>query len=328
MIPAGDLWPMDRVWDYHCARGEFGHLTRYLNAFKNRYGAVSNAEDFAFKSQAANYEAIRPMYEAFAVNLPRTTGIVQWMLNASWPKMFWQLYDYYLVPGGAFFGAKKGASPLAVIYNYGDKGIYLVNQLGKDLGNCRTVITVYDLKSKVILQQTVTNTESGYGSQKIFDLSKLESPTPVYFVDLHSTDASRKEIANNFYWLSTKADVLDEAKSTWYVTPNKSFADFTALDKLPTATVESNISYQSSGDGRDAEVTLKNNGDALACFIEMRMVGAESKQSLTPVLWDDNYISLPPHATKIFHAHFAKGETPELKLRGWNVKFATPTVKG
>jgi exo-1,4-beta-D-glucosaminidase len=145
MIPSDHLWPMDSVWNFHCGRHEFGQMNRYLNAFTNRYGAPKSVVEFAFKSQAANYEAIRPMYEAFAVNLPRTTGIIQWMLNASWPKFYWQLYDYDLVPGGAFFGAKKGASPVAVIYNYGDKGIYLVNQTGKKFGNDRTTITVYDL---------------------------------------------------------------------------------------------------------------------------------------------------------------------------------------
>ncbi len=71
----------------------------------------------------------------------------------------------------------------------------------------------------------------------------------------------------------------------------------------------------------DADVTLRNNGDTLAFFVEMRIVGAQSQQSLTPVFWSDNYVSLPPHTTKVFHAHFSKGEKPVLKLRGWNVKF-------
>ena len=322
MIPAADLWPMDAVWSYHCARGQFGHLTRYYNAFTNRYGAVASVDEFAYKSQAANYEAIRPMYEAFSANLPHTTGIIQWMLNPSWPKLFWQLYDYYLVPGGAFFGAKKGAAPVAIIYNYGNQGIYLVSQTGKNFGNCRTTVTVYDLNSKIVLQQTVTNADPVYGSQKIFDLSKLASPTPVYFLDLHSAgEAGSEDIANNFYWLSTRPDVLDESKTQWYVTPNKSFADLTALIEMPGATVASSISYKSSAKGTDADVTLRNNGDALAFFIEMRIVGAESQQSLTPVFWNDNYVSLPPHTTKVFHAQFPKGEKPELKLRGWNVKF-------
>jgi exo-1,4-beta-D-glucosaminidase len=331
MIPAPDLWPIGPAWDFHCGRHEFAQMKRYLNAFQHRYGPVASADEFAFKSQVANYEGIRPMYEAFAANLPRTTGIIQWMLNPSWPKLYWQLYDYYLVPGGAFFGAKKGAAPFAVIYNYGDKGIYLVNQTGKDPGNCETTLDVYDLNSKKILEQTATNSSLAYGSQKILDLSSLEPDTPVYFLDLH-TRSDSGITANNFYWLSTKPDVLDEDKTEWYVTPNQSFADFTALNQMPETTVQAHVkfeSYNSFGTGAlgaKAEVTLTNTSDSLAFFIEMRIVGEKSQRSLTPVFWDDNYISLPPHATKTLHADFPDGETPELKLRGWNVKFENLTT--
>lgn len=322
MIPPEDLWPMDKVWEFHCARGVFRHMTRYMHAYTRRYGKPHSVEEFAFKSQAANYEAIRPMYEAFAVNLPHTTGIIQWMLNPSWPKLYWQLYDYYLVPGGAFFGAKKGASPFAVIYNYSDKSIYLVNQTRQDFGPCSTTITAYDLNSKKIFEETVTNETKDYGSQKICDLSKLSPDTRVYFLNLESTaNEITPHAANNFYWLSTKPDVLNEEHASWYVTTNKSYADFTELNKLPQATVHYSISYHKTSDGTDATVALKNMGDTLAFFIEMRIVGKKSQQSLTPVFWDDNYISLPPHATKVFHASFPNGEKPELKLHGWNVKF-------
>ena len=71
-----------------------------------------------------------------------------------------------------------------------------------------------------------------------------------------------------------------------------------------------------------------NTGDTLAFFVEMRIVGKKSQQSLTPVFWDDNYISLPPHAAKTFHTHIPVipvSETPELKLQGWNVKFENVT---
>ncbi len=322
MIPANHLWPIDDVWDFHYARFTFGQMNHYWSAFTNRYGAPTNVAVFAFKSQAANYEAIRAMFEAFAANLPHTTGIIQWMLNPSWPKLNWQLYDYYLVPGGAFFGVKKGAAPFAIVYNYGDKGVYLVNQTQRNFGNCRTTITVYDLNSRKILEQTVTNVVPAYGSEKIFDLSKLAPATPVYFLDLRTVSNSDPSAsADNFYWLSTKPDVLDENKSTWFVTPNKSFADFTALNQMPEANVQANASFAPAADGTDATVTLKNTGDTLAFFIEMRIVGRKSQQLLTPVFWDDNYVSLPPHATRTFHARFPTGEQPELKLQGWNVKF-------
>lgn len=323
MLPADHLWPIDSEWDFHCARGQFGHLKGYLNAFTNRYGAVASVEEFAFKSQAANYEAMRPMYESFAANLPHTTGIIQWMLNASWPKLYWQLYDYYLEPGGAFFGAKRGAAPLAILYHYGDRGIYLVNQAAGSPGELRTALTVYDLNSQIILTTNLTTPCPDYGSKKIFDLSGLAPKTPVYFLELTTQDRAGRTCAENFYWLSTKPDVLDEAKSTWYVTPNQSFADFTALNQMPTATVDAKVEFQPlASHPTRAVITLTNRSDHLAFFIEMRVVDKKSQESLTPVFWDDNYISLPPHATRAYFALLPAGSGPaELKLQGWNVRF-------
>jgi len=323
MLPAKDLWPVDKTWNFHCARGQFGQMKYYLNAFTNRYGAVTSAEEFAFKSQAANYEAMRPMFEAFAVNLPHTTGIVQWMLNASWPKLLWQLYDYYLVPGGAFFGAKHGAAPLNVIYNYGDHGIYLVNQFATNAGELHTTITAYDANSAQILSTNLTAGCPEYGPKKIGDLSNLSPSTPVYFVDLATQDKNGTVRAQNFYWLSTKPDVLNEAKTTWYVTPNKSFADFKSLNHLPAAAVDAQMDIeQPAGSQAQAIVTLNNSSDKLAFFIEMRIVDPQTRQSLTPVLWDDNYVSLPPHTHRTYRALLpATNVKPELKLQGWNVKF-------
>jgi exo-1,4-beta-D-glucosaminidase len=322
MIPPKDLWPMDSVWKFHCARGQFHQLNHYWQVFTNRYGIPRNVEEFAFKSQAANYEAIRPMFEAFAANLPHTTGIIQWMLNASWPKLYWQLYDYYLVPGGAFFGAKKGAATFAVIYNYGDRGVYLVNQTRNDFGPCRTEITAYDLNSKLFFHATETNATGNYGAQKICDLSALSPDTQVYFLNLRTVDPRGVQRADNFYWLSAIPDVLDEQKSTWYVTPNKSFADFLSLNQLPQASVRYHVSYKRTRNGVEARVHLENNGDRLAFFIEMRIVGANSNRTLTPVIWTDNYVSLPPHSGGLYIADFPAGEKPALELTGWNVAFS------
>jgi hypothetical protein len=71
----------------------------------------------------------------------------------------------------------------------------------------------------------------------------------------------------------------------------------------------------------EAQVHLQNLSDRLAFFIEMRVVGAKSQQTLTPVLWDDNYISLPPHSDGSYAANFPAGQKAELKLAGWNVAF-------
>ena len=87
MIPQDKLWPINSTWDFHCGRNEFNTLDRYIKAFNNRYGEQNNVEDFTFKSQASNLEAMRSMFESFAINRSNTTGIVQWMYNSPWPKI-------------------------------------------------------------------------------------------------------------------------------------------------------------------------------------------------------------------------------------------------
>jgi exo-1,4-beta-D-glucosaminidase len=324
MIPADKLWPINDIWSFHCGRYQFNKLDLYLRAYNNRYGEAKSVEEFAFKSQAANYEAIRAMYEAFAVNVPETTGIIQWMLNAAWPKMYWQLYDYYLCPGGAYFGTKKGSAPVSIVFNYGDSGIYLVNQADRQHADVQAVITVYDLNSKMILEKKLSTSCPTHGSKKILDLAELSPETPVFFLDLGLLDAAGKSIADNFYWVSVKPDVLDETKTDWFYTPNKSYADFTALERLSEATVRGEVAFTQTENGKDAEVVLTNTGDHLAFFIEMRLVDAKSRQTLLPVLWSDNYVSLPPGAKKTYRAHIpgvAGDVKPELHLQGWNVKF-------
>jgi len=148
----------------------------------------------------------------------------------------------------------------------------------------------------------------------------------------HGARVGKGEIALiNFGWMQRYWRT--DSQSTWFVTPNKSFADFTALNQLPEAKVQARVSFETyntfgtDNSGADAEVTLTNTGDTLAFFMEMKIVGEKSQQSLTPVFWDDNYVSLPPHAAKVFHVRFPDGEPPELKLQGWNVKFENITTQ-
>ena len=57
--------------------------------------------------------------------------------------------------------------------------------------------------------------------------------TSTYFLNLQLFSSSGELLSRNFYWLSTKADVLDYPRTfdTVY-TPEKSFGDLTALQKL------------------------------------------------------------------------------------------------
>jgi exo-1,4-beta-D-glucosaminidase len=317
MIPKDDLWPIGEVWDYHSGRGEFSDMDRYVEALDRRYGPSETVEEFLFKAQAANYEAIRPMFESFAVNRPLTTGLIQWMLNSAWPETYWQLYDWYLMPSGAFFGTRAASQPLNLSFNYADETVYAVNDSRFEREGLTAVVRAFDLSATEIYSQAYEIDLPPAGAQPVVSFAGQQAPTPVWFLDLRLRDASGAEIARNFYWLSTEADVLDYENNLWFVTPTKEYADFTALDDLPEVELE----VAATSDGSAATVQLGNSTDALAFFVELRVVDADGN-SILPVLWEDNYVSILPGESRELTARFPAVDDvsgARVVIQGWNV---------
>ena len=209
MIPEDHLWPIDPVWELHCGLNEFSTLDRFQEAIARRYGEALDLNDFAFKAQVLNYELMRPMFEAFQANKPIATGVVQWMLNSALPSMYWQLYDSYLMPNGAFYGAKKACEPLHLLYNYGLHSIAVVNDHLDPVHNHRALIRVFDINSRELLRETVDINIEGESASDIYKLPAGLNLSKSYFLDLILINEEGQETGNNFYWLSTMEDELD-----------------------------------------------------------------------------------------------------------------------
>ncbi|WP_430809342.1 MULTISPECIES: glycoside hydrolase family 2 protein [unclassified Carboxylicivirga] len=321
MLPEDKLWPINEDWNFHCGRHQFGSLDRYLNAFNQRYGEAGSLEEFAFKSQISNYEAIRPMFEAFQTNKYEATGVIQWMLNSAWPEFFWQLYDYYLVPNGAYYGAKKACQPLSAVYNYGDKNIYWVNDYNHDVLNHTLSVEVYDIQSNKVFSKDVTVAMEAHSAGLALDMPELKKVSDTYFVKLKLQNEAGSTVADNFYWLSTKADKMDFDKTTWVYTPQSEFANLQALNNLPK--VELREKWQQEEDGEFTVFTcqLENASNHIAFFNEAAIVNKQNNRRVVPVFWDDNYVSLMPGETKTLRARVATKDLPaelDFWVKGWN----------
>lgn len=309
-------------WQYHCGRNEFKNLNVFLDIYEKRYWKDSDIEDFAFNVQMSNYEAIRSMFEAFAVNrITKSTGVVQWMLNSAWPEMYWQLYDWYLNPNGAFYGTKNACRPLNIIYNYGDKQIYLSNELATDsLLNAQ--IQLFDINSNLITKKEIQLNAKKESVEKIFTFDASEAPSDVYFLSLKLLNDQKEEVVNNFYWLSKKDDKLDYENSEWFYTPPLENASFFQLKEYEPAQITSDWKSSINGNETTTSVTLKNPTDKIAFFIEMKMIDKQSGETVLPVIWSDNYVTLLPNETKVYEAKFNNGGKTtadfELKIKSFN----------
>ena len=330
IIPPEDLWPVNKVWDYHCALYEFGTLDRFTEAIDRRYGKAKDLEDFVKKSQLMNYELMRPMFEAFQANKGNATGIIQWMLNSAWPAIYWQLYDYYLVPNGAYYGTKKACEPLHLLYHYGDNTIYMINDLYQRIKNFKAVIRLFNIKSEVIFDQTLEVNVSAESATQIFSLPEINDLSTTYFLDLRLINERGEETGNNFYWLSTKPDVLNyeyKFDDFAFYTPTKEFADLTLLNNLAPATVDINHEFNQENEEQFITVDLTNSSEKIAFFNELIITGKNNGQRIIPVYWEDNYITLLPGEKRLLKGTFTtkdlKGDIPELKVEGWNISSLT-----
>ena len=160
MLPADKLWPINDLWFFHCCRNEFKNLDRYNEAMGKRLGPALDLADYLRKAQFLNYEGMRAMFEAFVARRPAATGIIQWMYNSAWPKLWWQLFDYYLLPNGAFFGARKACEPLHILFDLGTREVIVTNNAAKASGPVAASIQVLGLDGAVRFTKEFT-TELG-----------------------------------------------------------------------------------------------------------------------------------------------------------------------
>jgi exo-1,4-beta-D-glucosaminidase len=324
MVGKDHLWPIDDAWNYHAGGGEFKTIKVFSDALANRYGKSDNAEDFAAKSQLQTYEGVRAMYEAYSRNKYESTGVIQWMLNNAWPSMIWHLYDYYLRPGGGYFGAKRAMEALHPVYGYDDRSIWVVSSQYDGVKGLKLTTKIYNLDMTEKFSHEDSLDAPADSTAKIFTLPEVAGLSPVYFVVLRLADSTGKLVGSNFYWLSTKPETLNWAKTTWWMTPTDSFADYTALSQLPKVKLKVTDHAERKGEDSMTHVTLENPSKSLAFFVRLKVNKASSDEEILPVVWEDNYISLLPGEKREVTATYRAGDLGTAKavveVSGWNVE--------
>jgi exo-1,4-beta-D-glucosaminidase len=324
MIGKDHLWPVDDVWNYHAGGGEFKTIQVFSDALANRYGKSDSAEDFAQKSQVQTYEGVRAMYEAYSRNKYEATGVIQWMLNNAWPSMIWHLYDYYLRPGGGYFGAKRAMEALHPVYGYDDRSIWMVSSQYEDVKGLKLTTKIFNLDMTEKFSHEDSLDAPADSTAKILALPQVDGLGSVYFVVLRLADSTGKQVGSNFYWLSSKPETLDWAKTTWWMTPTVSFADYTALSQLPKLKLKVKSRTENKGEESIAHVTIENPSQSLAFFVRLKLEKGAKGEEILPIVWEDNYFSLLPGEKREVTATYRSGERGTAKsvvqVSGWNVQ--------
>jgi len=315
MMPKKDWEQIDDDWAEHdLARGASAGDS-YPRTLAARYGKVVNLADFVRKSQLANYEAYRAMYEGREAKLFNpSTAVITWMSNPAQPSFVWQLYHHDLEPNAALFAVKKAGELVHILLNESNGDMQVINNLATGVSKATAHIEIYNLDGSRVYEHDYPVTGPAFTA---IDLGSVEWPaslSAVHFVKLELKSAEGKLLSENFYWRG-----LPEHPD-----------DLQALETMKTVKLEASA-VRHDGDGKvRITVTLRNptNEVALMAHLQLRHGKASAKEieRVLPVYYSDNYVSLVPKESRTITMEAdeaeLKGESPFVTVDGWNVGVA------
>ena len=322
-LPKESWWPINEQWNFHAALGKFAQYNLFTAAMTASYGEAKDLDDYTRKAQLMTYDGERAMFEGYGANKYTSTGVIQWMLNNAWPAFTWHLYDYYLIPGGGYFGAKKANEPLHIQYRYDTRDVVVVNSTLQEYHGLKIAARLMDVQGT-----------SRFTKESTLDLT-ADSIAPVFTLPEHMSfsllrlelrDKSGKLVSNNFYWLPEKLAQMDWDKTTYVSTPAISYPNLQDLSRMSQGHVL--VSARTQEPGR-FDIRLMNPGKTLAFFLHLRAIKIGTDIEMTPVFWSDNFVSLLPGESRNLSLMLSQGSKGRIaiELEGWNVPRQQITVR-
>ncbi len=296
-------YPLNNTWGYHDACAGNGKYQTYYKAIVDRYGDPVSYKDYSEKSQLVNANSYRAIFESVNSKLNDTGGVMLWKINAAFPSVIWQLYDWYLEPNAGYYYTQRAVEPLHVQLNLDDSTVVVINKQVKDQSNLNVHMRLYDLQGKKLYDQEKTIDAKHQDVTSVGSLNEdLQKTNQLTFVDLDMSNASGQPVSHNVYWLSPG---------------NK----FESLSQMSSASVKVSVSPVSGTKEAEWKVTLDNPSDQLAFFVHPSLQDSHGEEIL-PAFWSDNYVTLTPHQSitltvRANHADIAH-KSLQISVDGWN----------
>jgi exo-1,4-beta-D-glucosaminidase len=307
-IPPDKLWPINDAWYFHAGSNDGNALlTSIQRVINRRYGWSSGAEEFTRKAQLAHYESTRAQFESFAaLGWAGHKMTIYWMMNNHWPSFFGNIFDYYLRPGGAYYGAKKGLRPLSVVFDsyatgdHSQAAVTVVNQTPRQATDLRVRVRVYDLQGRVRDDRTspALAVASG-GAAPALTLPRMARDSPVFFVRCELLGARNDVLADNVYWQSQRNDDVGDPNGDFAFQANQAtWADMSALNYMPRAPLDVTAKRSTNGAGQNiVDVRLHNPTNRVAFFERAEVTTTRDGDEILPIEYSDNYVTVFPGET-------------------------------
>jgi exo-1,4-beta-D-glucosaminidase len=297
-------FPLNHTWGYHDAATGNGRWDLYYKEMVRRYGEPSGMEDFCNKMQLMNAIGYQGIFESAGHKLNDIGGIMLWKLNAAFPSVVWQVYDWFLLPNSGYYFMQNACEPIHIQLNLSNDKVTVINRTYKQVAGLRAFADIYNFDSGSVFHEEVNVT---LGPSDVKETSSLENVMKgakgISFIVLNLKNSAGNTISHNVYWLS----------------PDN---EYKTLSELKPSAVKVNIiSKQKSKSDTGWNIQISNRSDRIAFFIRPQVI-ADGEEVL-PSFWSKSYFTLAPgestSATVVCPASELIGHSSVLKVSGWNI---------
>ena len=310
------VYPMNDSWGYHDAATGNGRYDRYYDEMVNRYGSPTSMEDFSSKLQLMNAMGYQGIFEAAQHKLNQTGGIMLWKLNAAFPSVIWQVYDWYLQPNAGYYFMQNACEPLHIQLNLNDSTVAVVNRHHQPFEDLTAAIDVYDIQGKLVFHKSVTLSVGQESVKETEPLKRIMSnQNSLLFVLLHLKNAEGKIVSRNTYWFQPGHD-------------------YSSLNSMGSASIMVKlVSKEANGNDKQWGFEITNNSNEVAFFIRPRFMSGGKE--VLPSYWSAGYFTLMPEEKQVVNVTVEKGllgkDATAVHFSGWNVPMESvilPIKKG
>ncbi len=268
-------FPLNNTWGYHDAASGNGHWELYYRETLKRYGEPKSMEDFCNKMQLMNAIGYQGIFEAAGHKLNDIGGVMLWKLNAAFPSVVWQVYDWYLQTNAGYYFMQNACEPLHIQLNLSNLKVTVLNRTYKSAPNLTASVEVFDIDTKSIFKEEAYFSMGPSEARETTSVETvLKNSKGIAFVVLNLKNSAGKVVSHNVYWLSQDND-------------------YKPLNNLSETTVKATAIRIDKGKG-EAKWTLQvtNNSGRMAFFIRPRLMAGDTE--ILPSFWSGSYFSLAP----------------------------------
>ncbi len=320
MMPAKDLWPIDKTtWDYMDGGGFHQMTTEYKRAVE-QYGKSSNIEDFAWKSQMFGALAYRSIWEVWNANRFEygdrfSTGLLFWYHNSPQPQVADRMWDWSLEPTAALYFSQDAHEPLHAQFDFLKNTVSVNNEWPRSFANYNLRTRIFNLDMTPVYNRSVKINVPA--DRLMSDVWKVELPpnlSPVHFIRLDITDAQNRPVADTFYWRSNH----DYTRGRTMTGPL--YEGFEDINALPTVKLRAQVLARTQNGQNVTTARITNPSKSLAFMVWLRLQDLQGKP-VRPAFYSDNFVSLLPgesRTIRIENANLSPNQT-KLIIDGWNV---------